>query len=62
MELTRAEIDRIESECLQVLREQGIVPDGKIISPVSGSLGIRKLGKIDFLSNLGYTIIWRFRK
>lgn len=62
MDLTKEQINRIESDCLATLRERGCVPDGKTLAIVSGSLGIRQLGKVDFLANLGYNIIWRAKR
>lgn len=61
MELTKEETKRIESECLAKLRERGFVPDEGTIVIKSGSLGIRTLGCVDFLSQCGYRIQWRSR-
>jgi hypothetical protein len=58
-ELTREQINSIEADCLRTISAVGCVPDGKTLRLASGSLGIGKLGAIDFLSKLGYVVIWR---
>lgn len=61
-ELTREQVGSIEAECLRTLRDYGFVPDGKTLCLTSGRLGILQLGKVDFLSKLGYAVIWTERK
>ena len=59
MNLITEEADRIKSGCLSKLREIGTVPDDDVLVIDSGSLGIRKLGCVDFLSQCGYRVVWR---
>ena len=50
--------DRVKDECLRYLAACGIRPDGNILAIPSGSLGIRKLGKVDFLAKCGYRVFF----
>jgi len=58
MDLSKEEIHRIQMECFGVLASRGVRPDGNIIRIKRGSLGIRLLGKVDFLSQTGFWIYW----
>jgi len=59
MNLSKEETDRIKSKCLFELNKIGTVPDDDVLFIDSGSLGIRKLGCVDFLSQCGYRVVWR---
>lgn len=59
MNLEPAEVEKVKSSCLRTLAERGIIPIGKALHIQSGTLGIRQLGKVDFLVNLGYSVFWR---
>jgi hypothetical protein len=59
MDLSKEETEKIKSRCLFELNKIGTVPDDNLLFIYSGSLGIKKLGCVDFLSQCGYQIVWR---
>jgi Icc-related predicted phosphoesterase len=62
MELSKEEMKQIEHKCLHILRDEGITPVGEALVIESGSLGIRKLGCVDFLVKCGYYVRWHRRE
>lgn len=54
--------DYTEDKVLDDLRREGVGIQGKWLQIDSGDLGIRNLGKVDFLVNhKGYTVLFRRR-
>jgi len=48
------------ADALEVLREAGAGIDGKFLSIRSGTLGLKKLGAVDYLVNYHkYFVTWR---
>ncbi len=61
-ELTKEERARIEHEALGMLAAHGIVPQYHGIVIQSGTLGIRQLGLVDFLSSQGHRVRWTHKE